>query len=177
MSYLTFNGTRVQFGGKVLKFSKTIIYDDWFLPSNDELKSMRDNLRNEGVGNFSDNPYWCSTEHDANSSYRNRFAFGDVAADVKSTNYLVRPCRSFTSTESYSLRDVGPAGGWIFHKNGDTYYEAGTTDFSERSWSNITDSLAGTNSSFGTGSQNSLNIVDQIGHTSSAALDCLNYSV
>ena len=41
-----------------------VIYNDWFLPSLDELYLMRDNLLNLGLGGFRDSHYWSSTEDD-----------------------------------------------------------------------------------------------------------------
>ena len=37
-------------------------YDDWFLPSEQELLSIYKNLISEGIGNFYDAFYWSSTE-------------------------------------------------------------------------------------------------------------------
>lgn len=38
-------------------------YDDWFLPSRDEMRMVDQNLRQKGLGNLADNPYWTSSEY------------------------------------------------------------------------------------------------------------------
>ncbi|MFZ4414739.1 MAG: T9SS type A sorting domain-containing protein, partial [Bacteroidales bacterium] len=54
--------------GNVFSLCNDLIYggyDDWFLPSKDELQVMRDNLYNKGLGDFVKNDfYWSSTSAD-----------------------------------------------------------------------------------------------------------------
>jgi hypothetical protein len=60
-------------------------YDDWFLPSRDELELMCDNLRGKGLGNFSDD-YWSSSENGASyASY----------SYSKNNTFRVRAVRAF----------------------------------------------------------------------------------
>ena len=99
-----------------------------------------------------------------------------------------RPVRKFTLSESspsYSVRDIGPAGGWIFHvvDNGNNtwdYYEVGKNDVVSAStaWSSVTNVLIGTTeSSVGSGISNTLDIINQHGISgSSAAKSCDDYS-
>ncbi len=49
-------------------------YSDWFLPSKDELNLMYANLHQNGVGNFSANAYWSSSETSANGAWDQRFS-------------------------------------------------------------------------------------------------------
>jgi hypothetical protein len=57
---------RLRFGG----------YDDWFLPSKVELGLMYLNLKEEGLGDFSDEWYWSSSEDNANNAWIQRFRDG-----------------------------------------------------------------------------------------------------
>lgn len=89
------------------------------------------------------------------------------------------------STELYKLRDIGPAGGLIFYINpnwktdGWKYMEAAPFDQSSvQRWSNnltaIGISAQGT--AIGTGPSNTTAIINQAGHTDSAAQICRNYN-
>jgi hypothetical protein len=153
-----------------------IVYDDWFLPSKDELNEMRTELYLHGVGNFDDHDYWTSSEYDFELAWVIEMLYGWDNGHYK---YAVvgnrtRACRTFTSTTSYALRDIGPAGGYIFWKSGNDYLEAAPTDqSSSQAWSNITNLLIGTTgSAIGTGQANTTAIINQAGHTDSAAKLC-----
>jgi len=164
------------FSVRLLKQEIPLLYDDWFLPSIDELNQMYINLHAEGIGDFNVNGrYWSSTE--SNIERGNWFYFSDGHAywALKNEAYRVRACRSFTGTTGqYELRDVGPAGGLIFYIDGTTYYEAAPSDQSTGIvWSNITNVLIGTTgTAIGTGKQNTLDIIGQAGHANSAAKLC-----
>jgi hypothetical protein len=90
--------------------------------------------------------------------------------------------------KEYSLRDRGPAGGWIFHiaDNGDgtrTYYEAALADQAvEVEWINAGVSPnpqetenGNTDTVIGSGWSNTMAIISQENHTSSAAQLCRDY--
>jgi hypothetical protein len=76
----------------------------------------------------------------------------------------------------YSLRDIGPAGGWICYVDGGTtYYEAAPTDQAIVPWSNITGQEIGVTAkgtAIGTGQANTTAIIGQVGHITSAAKLC-----
>ena len=153
-------------------------YDDFFLPSKDELLAMRTELYDYGVGGFmGGNPaldkYWSSSEYTLNTAWWYPFP-GSVTAFLKSDTWFVRACRAFTSTINYNLRDIGPAGGLIFAIIGSTYYEAAPSDQSaSQEWSNIHATLIGTTgTAIGTGQANTTAIINQAGHTTSAAKLC-----
>jgi hypothetical protein len=84
--------------GKAAQFSVDYSvneYDDWFLPSKDELNLMYNNLAKQGMGGFSTSWYWSSSEHSA--SYAWSQIFSDDYQDywAKSNTYSVRPVRAF----------------------------------------------------------------------------------
>lgn len=154
-------------------------YDDWFLPSLDELEQMHINLYSEGVGDFLPLHYQSSSEDSDTRNWVASFnSFWSPGAGLKSmvaTNYAVRACRTFkAATDQYSLRDTGQAGGLIFYIDGTTYYEAYATDQSSgKAWSNITDVEIGTTgTAIGSGLANTSAIIGQAGHTDSAAKLC-----
>jgi len=80
-------------------------YKDWFLPSKDELNLMYKNLKQKGVGGFSNNWYWSSSQYnsyDALEQYLDRYDgwsqyFGDGHQydDKKSRVVSVRAIRAF----------------------------------------------------------------------------------
>ncbi|HOW82613.1 MAG TPA: DUF1566 domain-containing protein [Spirochaetota bacterium] len=72
-------------------------YDDWFLPSWDELGQMYAMLKARGTGNFTNYFYWSSSEYNANNAFMIYFATGEADWDNKnpSGTTLVRPVRAF----------------------------------------------------------------------------------
>ena len=71
-------------------------YSDWYLPSRDELNSMYVNLVQNGLGDFSSTPYWCSTEYDANSAQLQYLDNGSQTQANKDYDfYRVRAVRAF----------------------------------------------------------------------------------
>ena len=165
-------------------------YDYWFLPSRDELALMYANLHNQAtpVGDFGSVYYWSSSEDSSNDARWHSFSSGSQGSNSKGNGYRVRAVRSFTSSDSYQLRDRGPADGWIFYRedNGTgtwTYLEAEDQDFPIGSaaatyhWSNVTDTLVPLGEITGTGKSNTLYIIAQPGHTESAAQVCGDYTL
>jgi len=61
MTRIISNGLALQFGGKTV--SMPPVYDDWFLPCQESLIYMKQNLYDiGGQGNFESSFYWSSTE-------------------------------------------------------------------------------------------------------------------
>lgn len=143
-------------------------YNDWFLPSKDELYQMWNQIYTWGFGNFSPQTYWSSSEwYNDTSAWNLDFTNGSEGGYSKSSEHGVRACRSFTGG-TYNLRDIGPAGGRIFI-TGTTYYECAPTDSIISRWSNITTPLTTTGTAIGSGQTNTNLIISQVGHTTSAA--------
>jgi uncharacterized protein (TIGR02145 family) len=111
--------------------------DDFYLPSITELGYLHDELYLYGP------PYssglfgvqWSSTEFDSNNAYYYNLVSGDATYSLKNTGWYSSPIRQFTSTTAYSLRDMGPTGGYIFHINGNTYWESSKKMFPVGNWS------------------------------------------
>jgi len=70
-------------------------YDDWFLPSKDELNQMYVNLHLQGVGGFAIGAYWSSSEYSASSAWFQSFNAGDQFNGSKDTPIHVRAVRAF----------------------------------------------------------------------------------
>jgi TolB-like protein len=73
-------------------------YRDWFLPSNDELDLMYKNLKQKGLGGFSNDWYWSSSQYDENRTWGQHFSNGTQRVDFnygKNTTFLVRAVRAF----------------------------------------------------------------------------------
>jgi len=72
----------------------SVVYGDWFLPSQDELYQMR--VEQVSVGGFSSNGYWSSSEYDFERAWYQMF--GDLISYNRFGKYnslRVRPVRSF----------------------------------------------------------------------------------
>jgi hypothetical protein len=61
---------------------------DWFLPSLGELSLMYNNLQKSGIGGFSGDYYWSSSESSSISSWCKRFRFTQVIDDSNVDKYL-----------------------------------------------------------------------------------------
>lgn len=71
-------------------------YNDWFLPSLEELRLMYTNLCTYGKGNFSYQHYWTSSETQPQSAWKIDFLTGSASGSTKSyTNKVVRAIRKF----------------------------------------------------------------------------------
>ncbi len=70
-------------------------YDDWYLPSYDELALIYKNLKETGLEKFSIGYYWSSTQINTVSAYRYGFLGGNEGDAEKSTNQFVRAVRKY----------------------------------------------------------------------------------
>jgi uncharacterized repeat protein (TIGR02543 family) len=69
-------------------------YDDWFLPSRDELNLMYENLKLFVIGGFADEGYWSSSEYSADEAWFQYFGNGFQSGGDK-YNFWVRAVRAF----------------------------------------------------------------------------------
>lgn len=72
-----------------------VTYEDWFLPSKDELNLMYRNLYRQNLGGFSVDGYWSSSEDYAYDAWRQGFYDGSQYNFNRSYDYRVRPVRAF----------------------------------------------------------------------------------
>ena len=76
-------------------------FDDWFLPSKDELNEMWSKIGrgatapNTNIGNFANHMYWSSSEYDDYSAWRQDFLFFNQLPSVKASSSRVRAIRAF----------------------------------------------------------------------------------
>ncbi|MDR1788732.1 MAG: DUF1566 domain-containing protein, partial [Treponema sp.] len=70
-------------------------YDDWFLPSKDELNLMYTNLQAQGLGGFSNTYYWSSSESSSNNALGHYFDYGLQYGTAKINARSVRAVRAF----------------------------------------------------------------------------------
>jgi len=71
----------------------SVTYDDWFLPSKDELNKLFDNK--DAIGGFVDTVYWSSSENFANLAWFQNFNFGYQNYGLKYSTLRVRAVRAF----------------------------------------------------------------------------------
>jgi hypothetical protein len=70
-------------------------FDDWFLPSRDELMLIYTNLKSKGLGGFGNGWYWSSSEYGSSYAYCQRLSDGSQDYGSKTTAYSVRAVRAF----------------------------------------------------------------------------------
>ena len=70
-------------------------FDDWFLPSQDELNLMYENLKVSGLGGFADSGYWSSSEGYAGIAWGQDFYYGFQHYYYKFYTLRVRAVRAF----------------------------------------------------------------------------------
>jgi hypothetical protein len=75
-------------------------YSDWFLPSSEELQLMYNRLKIQGLGGFSSNWYWSSSQFGSGNAWSVYFGSGDVNFNgvldyYKDYSFRVRAVRAF----------------------------------------------------------------------------------
>ena len=78
-------------------------YNDWYLPSKDELNQMF--INKDLIGGFQPAWYWSSTESGSDNAFKQRFSSGSQTSDSKGAIFNVRAVRSFSSPETDSEFD------------------------------------------------------------------------
>ncbi|HOS16559.1 MAG TPA: DUF1566 domain-containing protein [Bacteroidales bacterium] len=68
-------------------------YNDWYLPSKDELNKVY--LNKDVIGGFSNNNYWTSSEYNLNIAWIQNMGTGQQSYHVKHMTFKVRAIRSF----------------------------------------------------------------------------------
>lgn len=69
-------------------------FNDWFLPSQNELSFMYSNLHEQGLGSFAGSSYWSSSEDYADDAWTQDFD-GGTRCHSRHSEYRVRPVRAF----------------------------------------------------------------------------------
>lgn len=99
-AYSASSGTsKATYAAKIAsEYSATVageVYDDWFLPSKDELNEMYENLHKQGLGGFSEDYYWSSTEYHDFGAWNQGFFNGYWYGYYRYGGLRVRPVRAF----------------------------------------------------------------------------------
>lgn len=68
-------------------------YDDWYLPSKDELNILYQNR--DLIGGFTTNDYWSSSGNGSKNAWYQHFNSGNQLNNLKSNTYRVRAVRAF----------------------------------------------------------------------------------
>jgi hypothetical protein len=76
-------------------------YSDWFMPSKDDLNLMYRNLKQKGLGEFSNSFYWSSSQYDTTHSWYQNFTDGDQDYDYWSYYYAKDRAFSVRAVRAY----------------------------------------------------------------------------
>lgn len=178
---------------------ETIVYDDWYLPSIDELAAMFSTLKFEvDIGGFNEEYYYSSTDEDAESCCGMFFRDGTTILLPKNDEgvfYGVRPIRHFISSDDIALRTETERG-FVFWKTNNPfelplgitleageycYYECAKVGYeTTKQWGAFGVSISGTETDIGKGKSNTALIVaalELIPETDKAAQYCNELSV
>lgn len=117
-------------------------FDNWYLPSKDELDCIYQNLISKRKMFVSD-PCWSSSIYSDDESYFLYLTFGECITSEKSLNYFVIAVRDFDINEKkvsnknivekktrlnerkkqYKIGDIGPGGGVVYFTNSNKAWE------------------------------------------------------
>lgn len=75
--------------------ASSVCYGGWYLPSAYELILLHTNLKNQGLGQLADAPYWSSTEASTTEAWLVDFNLGSAEVREKSTLAHVRAIHTF----------------------------------------------------------------------------------
>ena len=134
-------------------------YDDWFLPSKDEMDQMY--LQRSVIGNFTSQAYWTSSEYIGSQVYLQDFSSGSTTWVSKEATWpYIRAIRAFSTsfTIGQSYR-----GGIIFYIDGTGQHGliSATSDQSTGApWGCGGTTIGGTSTAIGTGQANTTAIVN-----------------
>jgi len=70
-------------------------YDDWYLPSKNELNLMYTNLKKAGLGGFGGVWFWSSSQNSYDYAWEQNFSVGKQNYFYKNSTYAVRAVRAF----------------------------------------------------------------------------------
>ncbi len=84
-----------EFAGNLAAVLELNGYADWFLPSREEVVLMYEALYREGIGGLAAEPYWTSTERNADRAMSHNFDTGGQISGQKLNENRVRPIRAF----------------------------------------------------------------------------------
>ncbi len=100
LAYSVLNGSnRITYAAKVASDYSVkigdVTYNDWFLPSKEELNEIYKALKQKNLGNFSDVVYWSSSETSGSVVWGQFFDYGGQGAYYRYSEFKVRPIRAF----------------------------------------------------------------------------------
>ena len=92
--------------------------DDWYLPSKYELNILYQNLHKKGIGGFTADYYWSSTEYDGVNTWSQNFNNGRLYDGSKANLFCVRAVRALTV---FGFSEVLVGGGVVTDVDNNTY--------------------------------------------------------
>ena len=97
-TYYTMGAKKVAYAAKLCYDLVFNGFDDWFLPSKDELNLLYVNLCKKDLGDFDEDSYWSSSETDFSADYAWRqqfYGMGQQSYGTRDYADRIRPVRAF----------------------------------------------------------------------------------